>query len=189
MPVSVKVDTRELEAAFKKINRRLPRVTARAINEAAKFARSRSEKEIAKALRVPLKLVRKRLDVKGEVKEDRTRLTRAHAGRLAALFSVYVRGIPVGQIANKPTKRQNRRPGVKARGGRLYRGAFYAPGAAPHGFVFKRRPSGRLMLPKVGVRKLLSARFYNYTVGRPGLLEFRKRWQRLAQFELSKIST
>jgi hypothetical protein len=189
MPISVKVDTRDLEKAFSKIHRQMPRVTARAINETARFAKSNSEKEVAKELRLPLKIVRKRLDVKGEVKEDRTKLSRAHRGRLAATLSVYVRGIPVGQIASKPTKRQNRRPGVKAKAGRLYRGAFYAPGAAPHGFVFKRRPSGQLMMPKVGVRQLLAGRFYKYTIGRPGLTEFRKRWQRLAQFELSKIST
>lgn len=188
MPLSVKVDTRELERAFKKINKRIPSVTARAINESATWARSRSEKETAAALSLPLKQIRKRFKITGEVKEDRTRLRKANRTRLTATLDIYVRGIPVGQIAAKPTKRQNRRPGVKAKGGRLYRGAFYAPGASPHGYVFKRRKSGQLMMPKIGVRRIIDNRFKKYLISFIGTAEFRKRWQRLALFELSKIS-
>ena len=187
MTISVKLDTRELERAFQQINKRLPAVTARAINETATWVKTNGQKDTANELDVPLKLVRKRLKVSGEVKEDRTKIRRANRSRLSADIVVYVRGIPVGQIAAKPTKRQNRRPGVKARGGRLYRGAFYAPGASPHGYVFKRRQSGRLMMPKVGVRNVLNRYFELYVSGPAGISEFRRRWNRLAIFELSKI--
>lgn len=186
--LSVKVDTRELENAFKEIHRKLPTVTARAINETATWAKKNSEKETATALRLPLKLVRKRLNVKGDVKEDRTTLRRASRMQQSAVLTVYVRGIPVGQIAGKPVKRQNKRPGVKAKGGRLYRGAFYAPGAAPHGYVFKRRKSGQLMMPKIGVRQFLDEKFSAYAIGPKGQAEFRKRWNRLAVFEFEKIN-
>lgn len=187
MTITVKVDTRELERAFKQVKKRIPTITARAINETARWAKKGAEKDAAIELRIPLKLVRKRLKVTGEVKEDRTSVRRANRSRLTATLDIYVRGIPVGQIAAKPTKRQNKRPGVKAKGRRLYPAAFYAPGAAPHGFVFKRRQSGRLMMPKLGVRKLLSRRFYHYIVGPVGVAELRRRWNRLAVFELTKI--
>ena len=189
MPIkSVKVDTRELEKAFKEIEKRLPAVTAKALNESARFAKTHAERETASELRVPLKLVRKRLSVTGDVKADRSVLRRAYRNRLTATLDVYMRGIPVGQIANKPTKRQRQRPGAKAKGGRFYQGAFYANGAPPHGFVFKRRRgSKKLMMPKVGVRKRLSKKFDRYIFGTPGVSEFRKRWERLANYELSKI--
>lgn len=188
MPIkSVKVDTRELERAFKQIEKKLPSVTAKAINETAVYARKNAEKQTAQDLKVPLKLIRKRLNVNGEVKGDRSTLIRAYRNRLAATLDVYMRGIPVGQIANKPTKRQRTRPGVKAKGGRFYQGAFYAPGAAPHGFIFKRRSNKRLMMPKVGVRKRLSKHFEYYILGTAGTNEFKKRWNRLANYELSKI--
>jgi len=188
MTITVNVDTRQLEDAFKEIKKRLPTVTARAINEFSTWSKKNAEKDTARELELPLKLVRKRLKVTGEVKEDRTRVRKANRTHLTSTLEVYVRGIPVGQIAAKPTKRQNRRPGVKAKGARLYRGAFYAPGAVPHGFVFKRRRSGRLMMPKVGVRKVLERFFELYTMGPAGIAEFRRRWNRLASFELSKIS-
>jgi len=188
MTITVKVDTSQLDAAFKEIKKRLPTVTARAINETTAWAKKNAEKDAARELDVTLKLIRKRLKVTGEVKEDRARVRKANRSHLTSSLEVYVRGIPVGQIAAKPTKRQNRRPGVKAKGGRLYRGAFYAPGAVPHGFVFKRRRSGRLMMPKVGVRKVLERFFELYTAGPAGVAEFRRRWNRLASFELSKIS-
>ena len=187
MPVSVKVDTKDLEKAFSKVKKNLPRATARAINETANWSKSNAEKDTAAQLRIPQKLVKKRLDVKGGVKSDRTTVRKANKNRLSSTLDVYVRGIPVGQVANKPTKRQNRRPGVKAKGGRLYQGAFYAPGAAPHGFVFKRRRSGQLMMPKIGVRQTIDKRFMHYIVGNVGIAEYRRRWERLAKFELSKI--
>lgn len=187
MPVSIKVNTRELERAFKKIAQRMPTVNARALNETGAWAKKNAEKDVSIGLSVPLKLIRKRLNVAGDVKEDRTLVRKANRNRQTVTLDVYVRGIPVGQIAGKPTKSQRRRPGVKGKGGRLYQKAFYAPGAAPHGFVFKRRRSGQLMMPKVGVRKLIDRRFQHYIAGRTGTAEFRRRWERLARFELAKI--
>ena len=188
MPIkSVKVDTKELEKAFKQIEKRLSTVTARAINEIATFARTNSERKVAQDLKVPLKLVKKRLDVKGNVKADRSEIRKANKNRLTASIDVYMRGIPVGQIAGKPTKNQRKRPGVKAKGDRLYKGAFYSAGAAPHGFVFKRRKTGRLMMPKIGVREKLEKQFEKYILGSQGTNEFKRRWNRLAQYELSKI--
>lgn len=190
MPIkSVMVDTKELEKAFKQIEKKLPSVTAKAINESATFAKTQAQRETAQELNVPLKLIRKRLNVNGDVKSDRSILKRAYRNRLTATLDVYMRGIPVGQIANKPTKRQRMRPGAKAKGGRFYQGAFYAPGAPPHGFVFKRRNSSKkLMVPKVGVRKRLQKKFGKYIFATAGVNEFKRRWNRLANYELSKIS-
>ncbi len=104
MPIkSVVVDTRELEKAFKKISRRLPAVTAKAINETATFAKTNAQRETAKELKVPLKLVRKRLDVKGNVKGDRSKIKRAYRNRLVATLGGYMPGTPIGQIDTKPT--------------------------------------------------------------------------------------
>ena len=190
MPIkSVNIDTKEIAKAFKQIESRLSSVTARAINETTTFARTHAERETARELRVPLKLVRKRLNVSGDVKDDRSKIKRAYRNRLAASLDVYMRGIPVGQIANKPTKRQRQRPGAKAKGSRFYQGAFYTGTAAPHGFVLKRRKgSKKLMMPKVGVRRRLSKKFEHYIIGTAGTNEFKKRLNRLANYEFSKIS-
>jgi len=198
MPLkSVQVETKELAKAFKQIEKRLPVVTARAMNETATFAKTHSQRETAKELKVPLKLIRKRLDVSGTVKADRSEIHKATKSRQTVTIRVYMRGIPVGQIAGKPTKNQRKRQGVKAKGGRLYRKSFYAGSALPHGFVFKRRGRGaehsrkiraKLMMPKIGVRRRLSKKFNNYIAGAAGIMEYKKRWNRLANRELSKIS-
>lgn len=201
MPIkSVQVETKELEKAFKEIEKRLPTVTARAMNELAAFAKARSERETAKELKVPQKLVKKRLTVTGIAKAHRSEIHKATKNKQFTYIIVYMRGIPVGQIAGKPAKTaklQRGRGGVKAKGGRFYRGSFYAPGASPHGFVFKRRGRGnepsrkiraKLMMPKIGVRRRLAKKYNNYIAGNDGINEFKKRWNRLANRELSKIS-
>lgn len=188
MTVKIQFDTKELEKAFAEIGPRLATVTARAINETAVNAKAQAEKTVSLRKNIPLKLIRKRLDISGQIKEDRAIISKANKSRLYATIVVYMRGIPVFQLAGKPTKNQRKRPGVKAKGGRFYKSAFYTPGASPFGYVFKRRSVGGLMMPKIGVRKALEAEYYALVTGPNGVRIFQQRWERLAAFELEKIN-
>ena len=187
MPIkSVQVDTKQLEKAFKQIERKLPSATAATLNKSANRAKKAAIKNVSGALSIPQKFITNRYTVKGVKKAPRSTLKRASPRKLRADLDVYMRGIPVGQIAGKPTKRQH--AGVKAKGGRFYKGAFYSPGAAPHGFVFKRRGSSKkLMMPKIGVRKRLMKQYEHFLLGAEGIRFFKREWNKAAQKKLDKI--
>lgn len=186
--LSVKEDTRELERLFRRLERTvIPRVTSRALNEFAAYARTHGSRAVAQDLRLPLQLIRKRLDKNGNVKGDRILLTRATRNRLVATLTVYVRGIPVTQIAGAQTRR-----GVRAKGGRLYVGAFHTRlRETGQRVVLKRFPqAGRYptFLPRIGVKKDLEAQFERIITSPEGIAEYRRRWERLATLELERES-
>lgn len=187
---NVKFDDRALKSANKQIQRAAKKSTARAINETLVNARSTSIKETAKAKKLPQKPIRSRLTRSGQKKGDRARLTRARQNKLSGGVTVYMRGIPVYQVSGAQTKR-----GVKAKGGRLYEGAFYprnTRGPSRYGgLVFKRQGRARtpLMMPKIGVRQILDQKFTSKVAGREGQQVMRQRFNRLMQFNLNKVRT
>ena len=187
MPIkSVQVDTKELEKAFKLIAKKLPSATAATLNKTANNAKKNAIRNVAGAVNVPEKLLRTKFTAKGIKRGERHRLHRAKPSRLIASMFVYMRGIPVGRVAGKPPKRRSR--GVKARGGRLYKGAFYSGNAQPHGFVFKRRNSTKsLMMPKIGVRDRLEKQYNYYLLGAEGIRFFKREWNKAAQKKLDKL--
>lgn len=188
MVLNVRVDTDGMRELYKGIEKAVPRITYRALNETAKAAKSRAEKATATKIKLPLKLIRKRLDKSGNVKADRSTIKKARANDLITVITVYMRGVPVYQIAGKPTKNQRKRPGVKAKGGRLYEGAFYAPNNGGKPLVLKRRARGKLMLPKIGVREMLSSEYEKEINSAKAIADYTNRWNRLAQYEFAKIN-
>jgi len=191
LTLDVRADVRQVEKMLGKLEGNTGRRTiARAINDTARSAQSRSIKEVAKDINLPRKFVAKRFNIRGEVKAERSRITKANVGRLTADLTVYMRGIPVFQVANKaPPVGKQRKGGVKAKGGRFYKGAFYAPhwGTTK---VFKRTSPKRypVMLPKIGVRKRLDTKYKKYTIGPSGISTFRKNYERHISLVLRRLN-
>lgn len=191
--LNVQIDTKELERTLNKASRDVvPRVTMRALNETATAHRATGTKEIAKDLRIPIKNLRKRFDKAGQVKGERAEIQKATRSRLVANLSVYMRGIPVIQLVTAAQKvRAIGKPpkgGIRAAGGRQYKRGFIAEGTGQSVQVFVRRGKERypLAVPKIGVRKRLTQEF-DELILRGGRAEFRRRWQRLAAYELSRL--
>jgi len=187
----VRSDVREVEKMLDTLEKSLgPKVMARAINDTARHARSKAHKQTALQKNLPLKVVKNRLNILGEKKGERTTLTKANKFGLTATLLVYLRGIPVFQIANKaPRVGKQRKGGVKAYKGRFYKGAFYAPNNGVM-MVFKRQTKLRypLMVPKVGVRVKLEQLFTLWTKGILGRAYFKRRFNQLIRFELEKLN-
>lgn len=183
MPVTlrVKVEMNQSARLFPQIARRLPSITRDAINKTATIAERESVQVVSKDLRIPIRFIRNRYDRSGAAKAKRVEIRRATTSRLAADLSVYVRGIPVTQIAGA----QIRRPGggVKATGGRFYQAAFRAKGN-----VFKRRSDARLplMVPKIGVRDKLRREFDARVTGLQGIATFRREYQSRIRAQLAR---
>jgi hypothetical protein len=193
MPIGINVqqDIREVERMLVSLEGSAgKRAIANAINDTTKSARSKSIKQVAKDIKLARKYVAYRFNVRGEKKGDRARLLKAYPNRLTSDLIVYMRGIPVFQIANKapPTGKQ-RKGGVKAKGGRFYKGSFYAPywGSTK---VFKRMTRARypVMIPKVGVRKRLDKEFTKYTSGRLGRSTFSHNYDRHIRNVLRRLN-
>lgn len=174
-----------------------PVAEARALNLVARKAKTMAIRTVAKRLNMPQKLVRYRLNMAGAKKGDRIKKIRAaYASQNVRqhIFTVYMRGIPVHQIAGKRPARQ--RGFVKAKGGRKYEGAFY--GQSKNGvMVFKPRSNpgsfkgtsrgGRLMVPKVGVRQALRGQLDERTRGRTGKAIFKKEFSRQIRIAANRI--
>jgi len=193
MPVelNVKADIREVNKMLGKLGRDVgPRVAVRAINDTAKNARTRAIRESVSTLRLPRKIVANRLTLLGTKKAERARIVRANRVQKTAQLFVYMRGIPVFQVANKAPAIGKQRPGgVKAKGGRFYKGAFYAPKRGRM-FVFKRMDKTRypVFVPRIGVAKLLDKLFKRYTIGLRGRVLFRKNYERHIRVELARVN-
>lgn len=164
----------------------IPTVAAQAINEVAKKARTEAQREVATKLRLPLRIIRKRVNRQGEIKGDRTLYYKASRNKPTALLRVYHRGIPIHQIA---TSKAQTKKGVKAKGGRLYKGAFIAQGGRAKGLALKRRSStgkqgGKLFVPKLSVKKTLEDSFDKRINGRIGRAAFSRAFARRLEARL-----
>ncbi len=173
--------TRHLNATQKRV---LPSVTIQSVNQVARDARKDSIKKVATDLRLPQKNIRKRFNARGEVKGDRVQYFKASRYNKSALLRVYHRGISVSQIAGAQTKR-----GLKAKGGRLYVGAFKLKSGRLQGLVFKRRGKKRLpvFLPRISVRAQLEDQFNRRMTGALARRNFLNIFQTKLRKRLAKL--
>jgi hypothetical protein len=152
------------------------------LNRQATLADREATKTVAAELNLPERVVRNRLDRFGRVKSRRTKIQRATMNNLNVAVEVYLRGIPVTQIAGKELRRPG--GGVKATGSRFYVGAFKARQQ-----VFKRigRERSPLMVPKVGVRERLRKEFDKRLTGPEGLALFRRLYLESCRRQLARF--
>ncbi len=171
----VKVEMNQAAREFPQLARSLPSLTRNAINRTATWAEREATAAVAKQLKLPVKFVRNRLTRDGSVKERRTTIRRATTANLNATLEVYMRGLPVYQVA---LPMQRRAGGVKAKGGRFYPGAFRPQKGSKEGLVFKRMGPRRvpLMMPKIGLRERLHKEFDKRISGAEGIAFFRREY-------------
>lgn len=171
LTLKVKVEMNEAARLFPQIAKRLPSLTRDAINRTATIAERESVQKVAADLKILIKFIRNRYDLQGNAKSKRIKVRRATTSRLTAELDVYMRGLPVTQVAGAQIKRPG--GGVKATGGRFYKGAFRARGQAS-----KRRGPERtpLMLPKIGLRQRLRKEFDARVTGVQGMATFRREY-------------
>lgn len=185
--VNVVGDVKQLSRDLGRIKAAVPRITARAINELATYARKETIDQTSKDLRLPRKVIAKTTRRGAEV--DRFRLSRATVGRAIATLRVISAGIQVTDVAGAWTGRKpGQKGGVKAKGGRFYKGAFKAPAPGGKVRVFKRRGAERkpLFLPRIGTRDAMLRTFDAKISGGKGAQVFKQRFERLATLELAK---
>lgn len=184
--ISVQGDVKELSRDLKAIRASIPRITSRALNELATWGRKEMVDETATELRLPRQVIAKTTR-KGE-KADRFRILKASPALLMAQLVARSEGIQVTDVAGAWTGRKpGQGGGVKAKGGRFYRGAFKAP-VKGRERVWKRRGPARLpiFLPRIGTRSTMLKTFDKYVAGERGTAIFRQRFQRLANLELQR---
>jgi len=189
MPVEINVvaDTKAMARDLSRIKAAIPRITSRAVNELATYARKKTIDETASTLDLPKRVVAKTKRRSATV--DRFRLFRATQAIAIARLQVSGDGIQVTDVAGAHIGRKpGQGGGVKAKGGRFYKGAFKAkaPGGAVR--VFKRRGAERkpLFVPRIGTRVAMLKTFEKHVNSGQGVRVFRKRFNRLAVFELAK---
>lgn len=185
--VNVTGDVKQLSRDLGRIKAAIPRITSRAINELATFARKQTIDQTAADLKLPRKVIAKTRRRGSEV--DRFRLSRASAGRAIATLQVISAGIQVTDVAGAHIgRRPGQRGGVKAKGGRFYRGAFKAPAPGGTVRVFKRQGPERtpVFLPRIGTRDAMLRVFDQKINSGQGAQVFKQRFERLATLELAK---
>lgn len=185
--INVVGDAREMARDLDRIRAAVPRITSRAINELATWARKETIDATAEALRLPRQTIAKTTRRGSTV--DRFRISKAVVGRAVATLRVISEGIQVTDVAGAWIGRKpGQGGGVKAKGGRFYKGSFKAPAPGGQVRVFKRRGKERLpvFLPRIGTRSAMIKVFEQKISGGQGATVFRQRFERLATFELAK---
>ncbi len=189
MPIEINVtgDVKRLQKDLRAIRDAVPKITYRAINELATWARKETIDTTAKTLRLPRLTIAK--TTRRGVKRDRFRLTKAVRANATATLRVISEGIQVTDVAGAHTGRKpGQGGGVKAKGGRFYKGAFKAPAPGGKIRVWKRKGKARLpiFLPRIGTRDAMLRTFDRRINSGQGADVFRQRFQRLAALELAK---
>lgn len=185
--INVTGDVRTLSRDLKAIKGAIPRITSRAINELAVYARKETIDTTAKELRLPRKVIAK--TQRRGVEVDRFRIAKATAANPVATMRVLSAGIQVTAVAGAWVGRQaGQKGGVKAKGGRFYRGAFKARAPGGRTVVFKRQGPERkpLFLPRIGTRDAMLRTFDAKVNSGQGATVFRQRFERLANLELAR---
>lgn len=185
--LNIRVEYNAAAKQFPQIAKRLPSLTRNSINRLATWAERESMTAVAKATKLPQRFIRNRLTRAGSVKERRATIRRATPSNLNASLQVYMRGLPVYQVALS----EQRRPGggVKAKGGRFYKGAFKPATGRYAGMVFKRMGATRtpLMMPKIGLRQALTSAFNSRVQGNEGRAYFRRDYAEQCRRSLAKF--
>lgn len=184
MPVELDVRVQMNDAArkFPQLRHKIPVWAAQELNKLAVSVRSRAIKETASDLKLPQSIVRYRIDLNGQKKGDRIRLTKANRSYLVARLITHARGIPLSSVAGLQTRPRGGGGGVKAKGGRFYQGAFKQKGLG-----FKRTTKERfpLMVPKIGVREKIDGIMQRSFSGW-ARAEFRQRMERRMVAEMAR---
>ena len=188
--LNVRVEYNQAARDFPQIRRRLPALTAQALNSTARGARKAAVQQVATELRLPVSIVNRRKTRRGSQANARTQLTtRASYWNLNAKLTVYHRGIPFFQIAGAQTK-----AGVKGKGGRLLRGAFKISRGRYEGMVFRRiRPRsrqntrGQLVVDRISVKGPLIRAFDSHVTGIRGRELFNREYEKRIQRELGRF--
>lgn len=127
--VRVRVNDRAMRRDLRRVRGSIvPRVTARALNRAARSTRTQATREIGREFRIKAKLIRDRIALGRAVFRDLT----------ARIFAIIA---PLPMILLNP---RQTRSGVSARGGHQVPGGFIARMPSGHRGVFKRQSRRRL---------------------------------------------
>jgi len=195
---SVETEIREMSRDLAKIKAAIPRVTAGAINELAEWSQETIIAGTARKLRIARSVIE--FTQKNRAKYPRFLRTPAREDSLRATVLADAAGIQVSDLSpvavnpwNVKGRGTTRGGGVRAVGGREYKGAFKA-GVRGKFRVFKRRtgaggkpvsktPVGLL---RVGTVKAMDEQFKGIVDSGRGAQTFRERFRRLADQELLK---
>lgn len=200
MPINLNVKAQYNAAAkqFPQIAKRLPSLTAQAINATTSEARKAAIRAAAADLKLRESLLQRRFTRGGVGKAARTWIaTRASPRRLFGTIAVYRRGIPYFQIMGAQTK-----AGIKLKTGKLWQsehGVFKVPQGRYAGMAFRRarpRPTtragrrsegrGALVVDRLSVRPALDKRFEQYVTRDGGRRIFLRNYLRLIRRALAK---
>ena len=185
--INVVADTKMMAKDLQCIREAIPRITYRAVNELATWARRQTINETADALRLPRRTIAKTTRRGASV--DRFKLYKATRSIAVARLKVQSEGIQVTDVAGAWTGRKpGQGGGVKAKGGRFYKGTFKAPAPGGKVRVWKRKGKDRLpvFLPRIGTRNAMLKAFDEHVRSGAGTQVFRDRFNRLAAYELQK---
>lgn len=176
--VQVSGDIKRLTRHLNKVQRKvIPKVAREAINLTAKEANAESIKEVAQQVRLPQKMIRARTKV--------TNAKGRNLQKMRAEIDVTHRGISLNSIRLKATKR-----GVRAKGDRLYKGAFITKVRRTGQEIAVKRVGPRrypLFVPRVGIRQKQMKAYEARLRGREGRERFRSAFNRRLVRELNRI--
>jgi len=164
--VTVKGDVKKLTRHLTKVQRKIiPAVTTQSVNEVTRVGRMEAIKDTARQMKLPTKFIRKQFYKQGNTTTDRIIYKRMTRGRKTALLRVWHSGVPVYAIAGAQTKK-----GVKAKGGRLFKGAF-----KQHGLVHRRTSDKRypIEITHVPIQRRLNREVAKRVSGNAGHVRFR----------------
>lgn len=191
MPIKLNVKAQYNAAArqFPQLAKKLPSLTAQALNATASEARKHAIRAAASDVKLPQRLLQRRFTRGGSGKQARTWIaSRASPHRLFATIAVYQRGIPYFQIMGAQTK-----AGIKLKTGKLWQGehgVFKVPKGHYAGMAFRRtrpRPTtraarkagegkGALVVDRLNVREALTKRFDEHVSGTRGRSIFTRQY-------------
>jgi hypothetical protein len=186
-PIKIKFDSRAFNKLVKRqasLSNRISQVT---INEFLVTQRKKAIDQGVTDLNIPKGVLRKIRKGAGE-SSNRLRVLRASKRNLRGAIILWARGIPVSALKPRQIRRSGRgkyraTSGVKTspkKGNRLYKDAFLDR----DGNVFKLRNNGKLMVPKIGVRKYFDSQLTARIQSQSARRDFKRLWA--IKFNLAK---
>lgn len=185
--INVTGDVKRLSKDLGKIKSAIPRITSKAVNELSVWAKDETINKVASNLKLPKQVISR--TTRGGRKVPRFALRRARVGYPVATLNIISSGIQVTDVAGAWIgKKPGQGGGVKAKGGRFYKGAFKGRSAGGTVRVFKRRgpARGNLFLPRIGTRVEMGRVYARYIEGDIGRRVFKDRFNLIANAELAK---
>jgi len=208
--VDVTGPAEQMARDFFAIRDAVPRISRRAVNELARWARDETIPVVAKAIGQETRFVRNTRTNEGS--RSRFKVRNAVGNIAIASLTIQSRGIQYSDIAGPAVnpwnvKRRKHRQkgggvrlagyGFKGKKGAIEPGAFKGrPYGTGRKLVFKVDVKGRpstinegkikLFVPRIGIYEQFNRAYREVIAGPRGEAEYRKRFERLAQYELYK---